>query len=74
MPELIALRFCNTNILAIDKIFYHIHCANQALEKMESLLKNEVLFDSPDNCLVSECKEELNYALGEAMNFQDDKM
>ncbi len=41
------LGFCNTTS---DKKFYLIHCADQALKKLKSILVDDVVFGLSDNC------------------------
>lgn len=65
-PALKALRYCDSNVPSMDKIYYLVKRADGALEKSSSMLNDEELFDSPDTCTITGCEEELDEVFGES--------
>ncbi len=64
-PALKALRYCDSNVPAMEKIFSLVKRAHAAIENSSSLLNDEELFDCADSSSVSGCEEELDEVFGE---------
>ncbi len=64
-PALKALRYCYSNVPAIDKIFFLVKRADVAIENSSSLLNDEELFGCADSSLVTGCEGELDEVFGE---------
>ncbi len=60
-PALKALRYCDSNVPAMDKIFLLVKRADVAIENSLSMLNDEDLFSSADSSLVTGCEENLIY-------------
>ncbi len=59
-PALKALRYCDSNVLAMDKIFFLVKRADAAIEISSSMFNDEELFGCPENCARTGCEEELD--------------
>ena len=64
-PALKALRYCDSNVPGMDKIFFLVKRADAAIENLSSMLNDEELFGSPDKCVITGCEEELDEVFGE---------
>ncbi len=64
-PALNALRYCDSNVPGMDKIFFLVKRADAAIENLSSMLNDEELFGSPDKCVITGCEEELDEVFGE---------
>ncbi len=64
-PALKALRYCDSNVPAMDKIFFLVKRADVAIENSSSMLNDEELFGCVDSSLVTGCGEELDEVFGE---------
>ncbi len=64
-PALKALRYCDSNVPAMDKIFFLVKRADVAIENSSSMLNDEELFGCADSSLVTGCEEELDEVFGE---------
>ncbi len=53
--DLNALRYCNSTVLFIGKIYYLVKRVDAAIDKSSSMLNDEELFGSPDNCVITGC-------------------
>ncbi len=59
-PALKALRYCDSNIPAIDKIFFLVTRVDRAIDNSASMIIDEDLFGSPNSLVLTGCKEELD--------------
>ncbi len=59
-PALKALRYCDSNVPAMDKIFFLVKRADVAIENSSSMLNDEELFGCPDSCSITGCEEEFD--------------
>ncbi len=59
-PALKALRYCCSNVPSVAKINFLVRRADAAIDNSSSLLNNEELFCSPDNCVITLCEEKLD--------------
>ncbi len=64
-PALKALRYCESNVPAMDKIFFLVKRADVAIENSSSILHDEEFFGCPDSCLITGCEEEFDKLFGE---------
>ncbi len=70
-PALKALRYCDSNIPAMDKIFFLLMREDKAIDNSASILNDEDLFGSPDNLVITGCEEELDEVFGERGDSSD---
>ncbi len=59
-PALKALRYCNSNITAMDKIYFLVKRADKALLDSQKFLDNHDLFGSMRGDILSVCEQELD--------------
>ncbi len=64
-PALKALRYCNPNVPALDKIYFLLKWADAAIDNSSSILNDEEMFGCPDNCMITGSEEELDEVFGE---------
>ena len=72
-PALKALRFCDSNHPAMDKIYFLVHCADCALKKSSSMLDDECLFGSSSRSALTGCDEELEEVFAETNESYSDE-
>ncbi len=72
-PALIALRYCDSNIPAMDKIYYLVKQADDALIDSQLLLDDQDLFGSMRGVVLSDCKEEWDEVFGETNTERNDE-
>ncbi len=65
-PALNVLRYCDSNVPAMDKIFFLVKRADAAIENSSSMLNDEELFGCPDNCVITGCEKVLGEVFGES--------
>ncbi len=58
-PALCALRYCDANILAIDKIYYLVKRVDFALLSSQTILNDECLFGSMSSALCDGVNKEM---------------
>ncbi len=64
-PTLKALRYYNSNIPTMDKIFFLVKQADDALFDSQFLLDDPDQFGSMRGVILSDCEEELDEVVGE---------
>ncbi len=67
-----ALRSCDSNIPEMDKIYYLMKQAYEALLDSQFLLNDQDLFWSMRRVILSDCKEELDKVFGEVNTERND--
>ena len=73
-PALKALRYCNSNIPAMDKIYFLVKRADEALQLSQILLDDQDLFGSMRGSSLHECIEEYNEVFGETNTERNNKV
>ncbi len=63
-PALCALRYCDANILAIDKIYYLVKRVDFALLSSQTILNDESLFESMSDALSDGVSKEMITVFG----------
>ncbi len=59
-PALKTLRYLDSNVPAMDKIFFLVKRVDAAILILSSMRNDEELFGCQDNCVITGCKEELD--------------
>ncbi len=72
-PALKALRYCDSNIPAMDKILVLVKWADEALLDLQLILDDQDLFGSMRGVMLSDCKEELDEVFGETNTESNDE-
>ncbi len=73
-PALKALQYCDSNTPAMDKIYFLVHCANEALLNSKKSRDDENLFGLMKDVTVVNCELELEEVFGEANTERQDEM
>lgn len=73
-PALKALRYCDSNIPAMDKIYFLVKRADDALHDSQLLLDDQDLFGSMRAVMVSNCDEELDEVFGDTNTERSDEL
>ena len=73
-PALKALRYCDSNIPAMDKIYFLVKRADDALHDSQLLLDGQYLFGSMRAVMVSYCDEELDEVFGDTNTERSDEL
>ncbi len=73
-PALNALPYCNSNIPAMDKIYFLLKQANEALLDSQKLLDDKDLFESTREVVSSDCDQELDEVFGETNTKRNDDL
>ncbi len=66
VPALKALRYCDSNIPAMNKVLFQVKKADAAIDKSSSMLNDKEMFVALDKCLITGCEEELDEMFGES--------
>ncbi len=69
-----ALQYCDSNIPAMDKIYFLVKQADEALQASQILLDDQDLFGSMRGSSVQECMEEYNEVFGETNTERNDEV
>ncbi len=72
-PALKLLRYCDSNIPAIDKIYFLVKRADEALQQSRILLDDQDLFGSMRGSSMQECIKEYDEVFGETNTKRNDK-
>ncbi len=73
-PALKALRYCDSDIPAMDKIYFLVKQADDALHDLQLLLDDQDLFGSMRGVMLSNCDEELDEVFGDANTERIDEL
>ncbi len=73
LPTLKTLRYCDSNIPAMDKIYFLMKQADEALLDSQLLLDNQDLFESMRGVILSVYEEELDDFFDEAITERNDE-
>ncbi len=73
-PALKALRYCDSNIPAMDKIYYLVKRADDALHDLHLILDDQDLFGSMRGVMLSNCDEELDEVFGDTNTERIDEL
>ncbi len=73
-PALKALRYCDSNIPAMDKIYFLVKRADEALLNSQKLLDDEDLFGSMRGVTLSDCELELDEVFGDSNTERNDEI
>ena len=73
-PALKALWYCESNIPGIDKIYFLVKQADEALQASQILLDDHDLFGSMRGSSVQECMEEYDEVFGETNTERNDEI
>ncbi len=73
-PALKTLRYCDSNIPVIDKIYFLVKRADDALLDLQLLLDDQDLFGSMRGVFLSDCKEELDEVFGDINTERNDEL
>ena len=73
-PALKALRYCDSDIPAMDKIYFLVKRADDALHHPQLLLDDQDLFGSMRGVMLSNCNEELDEVFGDANTERTDEL
>ncbi len=73
-PALKALRYCDSNIPAMDKIYFLVKRADEALQASQILLDDQALFGSMGGSSVPECEEGYNEVFGGTNTERNDEI
>ncbi len=65
-PTLKTMRYCDSNVSAMDKIFYLVKRVDAAINKPSSILNDEELLGSHATFVITGCDEELHKVFGES--------
>lgn len=73
-PALKALRYCDSNIPAMDKIYFLVKRADDALQNSKLLLDDQDLFGSMRGVTILDCEEEMDEVFGETNTERNDEI
>ncbi len=73
-PALKALRYCNSNIPAMDKIYFLVKYADKALLNSQKLLDDKDLFGSMRVVTLSDCEFDLDDVFGDSNTERNDEI
>ncbi len=73
-PALKALRYCDSNIPAIDKIYFLVKQADDALHDLQLILDDQDLFGSMRGVVLSNCDEELDEVFSDTNTERTDEL
>ncbi len=73
-PALKALRYCDSNIPAMDKIYFLVKQADDALHDSQLILDDQDLFGSMRGVVLSNCDEELDEVFGDTNTERTDEL
>ncbi len=73
-PALKALRYCDSNIPSMDKIYVLVKQADKVLHDLQLLLDDQDLFGSMRGTTIPECEEELDEVFGETNTERNDEI
>ncbi len=73
-PALKVLRSCNSNISAVDKIYFLVKQADEALLDPQKVLDDKDLFWSMRGVILSDCEQELDDVFGETNTERNNKL
>ncbi len=68
-----ALRYCNSNIPTMDKIFFLVKQADDALFDSQLLLDDQDLFGSMRGVVLTDCVEEMDEVFGDTNTERNDE-
>ncbi len=73
-PALKALQYCDSNIPAMDKIYFLVKQVDDALHDLQLLLDDQDLFGSMRGSTIPECEEEYDEVFGETNTERNDEV
>ena len=73
-PALKALRYCDSNIPAMDKIYFLVKQADDALHDSQLILDDQDLFGSMRGVVLTNCDEELDEVFGDTNTERTDEL
>ncbi len=73
-PALKALRYCDSDIPAMDKIYFLVKRADEALQASQFVLDDQDLFGSMRGSSFQECMEEYDEVFGETNTERNDEI
>ncbi len=73
-PALKALQYCDSNISAMDKIYFLVKQADEALHGLQLLLDDQDLYGSMVGSTLPECEEEFDEVFGETNTERNDEI
>ncbi len=73
-PALKALQYCDSNIPIMEKIYFLVKQADDALHDLQLLLDDQDLFGSMRGSIIPECEEEYDEVFGETNIERNDEI
>ncbi len=73
-PSLKALQYCDSNSPVMDKIYFLVKRADDALHDLQLLLNDQDLFGSMRGTTIQKCEEEFNEVFGETNTERNDEI
>ncbi len=69
-----ALRYCDSNIPAMDKIYFLVKQADEAQLDLQLILDDQDLFGSMKGVISFDCNEELDEVFGKTITERNDEL